>query len=443
MNDVLLNLLGITLFLLIIAASIGLHEWGHFATARAFGVKVTEFMIGFGPTIAARVAGETTYGLKAIPVGGYVRIIGMYPPSPDAPPGMQRVGSTGRFAALMDTARAQSMAEIGPGDADRVFYKLPVRKRVVVMMAGPVMNLIIATVLFTAVLVGIGLPTATTTVSQLVPCTPTVANPAGAAAADGSCASAPSPSADSAVRAGDEFVVVNGRPVATWEDITAALGGAGAGQAVSFTVLRDGRRITSEAVLAEATYPVLDEDGNPTGDTQSRPFFGVRPEFAYVPLAVTEVPAYMWDLSVLSAQALITLPVRVLELAGTLATGGERDPDGPVSVVGVTRLGGEIAALEEPLQAKVATFLGLAASLNLFLFLFNLLPLLPLDGGHVAAALWEGGRRQVARWRDRPDPGPVDTVRLLPVTYAVVAVLLSVSVIVIWADLVKPITLRG
>jgi membrane-associated protease RseP (regulator of RpoE activity) len=112
-----------------------------------------------------------------------------------------------------------------------------------------------------------------------------------------------------------------------------------------------------------------------------------------------------------------------------------------VSVVGVSRLGGEIAAMDEPIVAKAATFLSLAASLNLFLFLFNLLPILPLDGGHVASALYEGLRRSIAKVRHRPDPGPVDTARLLPVAYVVAGMLLLMGVIVIWADLVKPITL--
>ena len=107
------------------------------------------------------------------------------------------------------------------------------------------------------------------------------------------------------------------------------------------------------------------------------------------------------------------LPIRLYELVtDTLIGGGERQADSPVSVVGVSRLGGDVAAMDQPFNAKVATFLGLAASLNLFLFLFNLLPILPLDGGHVAGALYEASRRKLAQWRGRPDPGPVDIARL-------------------------------
>jgi membrane-associated protease RseP (regulator of RpoE activity) len=187
---------------------------------------------------------------------------------------------------------------------------------------------------------------------------------------------------------------------------------------------------------------VYDENGEPTGAAEQVGFLGVSPQFEYTPQPVTAVPAYMWDITYRSAAALVSLPVRVYELVDeTLIGGGDRSLDSPVSVVGASRLGGEIAAMDEPIKSKIATFLGLAASLNLFLFLFNLLPILPLDGGHVAGALYEGLRRTVARVRGKPDPGPVDTAKLLPVAYVVAGVLLAVGVVVIWADLVKPITL--
>lgn len=445
MGDVVATIVGITLFVLIIAASIGLHEWGHFATARRFGAKVTEFMIGFGPTVWSRRKGETDYGLKAFPLGGYVRIIGMYPPSAPAGAPIAGTAGTGPFSGLIEQAREQAMAEIQPGDEDRVFYKLPVPQRMAVMLAGPFMNLLIAGVLFTIVLAGIGLPTVSTRVQELVACTPSSSNPAGQATQEGGCpaGSVASPSATSDVRPGDEFTAVDGVATPSWQDFTDALQEAGPDSTVALSVVRDGAELGIRTTLVGADYPVVDDQGRPTGETETRAFFGVRPEVSYEPLAVTAVPGYMWDISVMSAQALVSLPARLVELVGVLATGGERDPNGPVSVVGVSRLGGEIAAAEEPFEAKVGTFLALAASLNLFLFLFNLLPLLPLDGGHVAAAAWEGTRRRIARWRGRSDPGPVDTVRLLPLTYAVAMVLIGAGVIVIWADLVKPITFGG
>lgn len=451
MGDVILNVIGITIFVLLIGASIALHELGHLAAAKRFGVKVTQYMIGFGPTLWSRQRGETEYGIKAIPMGGYIRMIGMYPPAKavsgpgtTTPEDIKRE-SQGRFAALADEARAASQAEIGPGEDSRTFYRLPVRKRLVVMVAGPLMNLLLAFVLFTAVLVGVGLPQLTTDVGAVVPCNPTAAAPAGQLTEGGTCAVGSGPSAASAadVRPGDTIVAINGTEVKDWEGVSAALGGAQPGDTVQLSLERDGQSVTTTATLEAAERPVLDENGEPTGEVQTRAFFGIAPGSAYVPLSPTEVPAYMWDITVRSVQALFTLPAKLVELTNTLVTNGERDIDGPVSVVGVSRLGGEIAALEEPINAKIASFLGLAASLNLFLFLFNMLPLLPLDGGHAAAATYEGARRRWARRRNKPDPGPVDTAKLLPVTYAVAIVLIAAGSIVIIADLIKPITLSG
>jgi len=454
MSDILATLLGIAIFVVVIALSIGLHEFGHFATAKRFGVKVTEFMIGFGPKIWGKSKGETTYGLKAIPVGGYVRIVGMYPPSPavtrpasdpDSPHADEAASadSGGPFASLIADARAQSMAEITPGDEDRVFYRLSIPRRMAVMLAGPGMNLVLAFVLFAIVLVGVGLPTTQTTVREVVPCVPSPTSPLGEPIGGGGCAadSEPSPAVDADIAPGDNIVGVDGTPVDTWDELTGELEGLQVGSTAVFDVERGERVFSTVAVVALARYPIVDADGAQTGEIEERPFLGIRPDSSFEPLPLSAVPGFMWDITVSSVEALISLPARLWDLTVTMFTGGERDIDGPVSVVGVSRLGGEIAAAEQPLMAKVGTFLALAASLNLFLFLFNLIPLLPLDGGHVAAAGYEGVRRRIAEARGRPDPGPVDTVRMLPVTYAVASVLLISGLIVIWADLVKPITL--
>lgn len=437
MADVLANIAGIVIFIFLIFLSIGLHEFGHFATAKHYGAKVTEFMIGFGPALFARSKGETRYGVKAIPVGGYCRIIGMYPPGR-----ADRAEPGGRFGQLIEEARRQSLSEVEPGDENRMFYRLPVRQRIVVMMAGPFMNLLLAVILFGILLVGIGLPQPTSKLAAVVPCVPTVTNPDGAPAADGSCqGSSPTSATQAGLLPGDEVRAINGQPIAAWEDISASL--AGVTGATDIVVVRDGVELTRTVPLESAQLPVYDDQGKVTGETVERTFLGVRPEVDYVGLPVSAVPGYMWDITSQSVAALFTMPQRLYELSVTLATNGERSPESPVSVVGVTRLGGEIAAMDEPIDAKVGSFLGLAASLNLFLFLFNLLPVLPLDGGHVAAALYEAARRKWAAWRHRPDPGPVDTARLLPVTYSVAILLITVGAVVIWADLVKPITLGG
>lgn len=436
-----MEIVGILAFALIIGLSIALHEIGHLVPAKKFGVRVTEYMVGFGPTVWSTTRGETTYGIKGIPLGGYIRMIGMLPPA--AGQTAPRTMATGRFAALVDTARRQSLDEVGPGDENRVFYRLSVPKRVVIMLGGPVMNLVLAFVLFAIVLVGIGLPQPTLQVAGVVPCTPSVEQPLGTPLPSGECptGSVATPAAAAGLVSGDVITAINSVPVSEWDEATAEIR-RNAGRTANVTIERDGATLAIPVDIALVERPVFDEQGQPTDQTEQVGFLGVRPAFENESLGVAAVPGYMWDITQRSAIALVSLPVRVYELVtNTLIGGQERDINGPVSVVGASRLGGEIAALEEPAGARIASFLALAAALNLFLFLFNLLPVLPLDGGHVAGALYEGSRRTWARVRRRPDPGPVDVARLLPVAYVVAAVLIAVGVIVIWADLVRPLSL--
>ena len=438
-----LELLGIVLFALLIGISIALHELGHLLPAKRFGVKVTEYMIGFGPTVWSRHRGETSYGVKAFPLGGFIRMIGMLPPAKGDPAGTARSMTTGRFAVMIADARRASLEEVGPGDESRVFYRKPVWQRIIIMLGGPTMNLILAFVLFAVILVGIGMPQPSLQVADIVPCTPTATQAIVAPLPSGNCpsGSTPTPAADSGLQPGDVIVAVDGQPASEWSAVTEQIWDR-PGQAITVTVDRGGQQIDLAMNVATITRPVLDETGTPTGETVTAGFVGLRPQMEFVPESWSAVPAYMWDLTVRSVQALISLPVRLYELVTeTLIGGQERAVDGPVSVVGVSRIGGEIAAMDEPMESKVATFLGLAASLNLFLFLFNLVPVLPLDGGHVVSAAYEGLRRGWARLRRRPDPGPVDTARLLPVAYVVAGVLLAMGVIVIWADIVRPISL--
>jgi len=438
-----LEILGIVLFVLAIGASIALHEIGHLVPAKKFGVRVTDYMVGFGPTIWSKVRGETRYGIKAFPVGGYIRMVGMLPPGKDDPEGTARTMNTGRFGAMVAQARQQSLEEIQPGDESRVFYKLSVHKRLIIMIGGPFMNLLLAVLLFGVVLVGIGLPQPTTAVNSVVPCTPTVDAPTGDALESGACPAGtlPTPAVEAGLLSDDVIVSIGPIASSSWDDLTEWIR-ANPGRSTQVVVERDGGQVSSPLVVADVQRPVYDENGEPTGASEQVGFLGVSPQFEYAPQPVTAIPGYMWDITYRSAAALVSLPVRVYELVDeTLIGGGDRSLDSPVSVVGASRLGGEIVAMDEPIKSKIATFLGLAASLNLFLFLFNLLPVLPLDGGHAAGAIYEGLRRTVARVRGKPDPGPVDTAKLLPVAYVVAAVLLGVGLIVIWADLIKPITL--
>ena len=438
-----LQVIGIIIFVLLIGASIALHEIGHLLPAKKFGVKVTEYMIGFGPTVWSKTKGETTYGLKGIPLGGYIRMIGMIPPAKDDPTGAPRSMTTGKFGAMIADARKQSLDDIGPADANRVFYKLPVRKKIVVMLGGPVMNLLFAFVLFTIMLVGIGLPQPSLQVAGVVPCTPSLAQPTGASLPSGQCPTGTelAPAAAAGLIGGDVITAIDGESFTTWDQATTWIRAHGDTTA-TLTFIRADQVMEAPIAIATIDRPVYDDRGNPTGETETSGYIGMRPEFEFVSQSWATVPGYMWDITAASVKALISLPVRLYELVmDTLIGGGERAIDSPVSVVGVSRIGGEIAAMDEPLMSKAATFLGLAASLNLFLFLFNLLPVLPLDGGHVAGAMYEGLRRQFAKVRGRSDPGPVDIARLLPVAYVVAAALVCMGVIVIWADLIKPISL--
>ncbi len=418
-----MTLIGIVALLLALVVSIALHEIGHMVPAKKFGVKVTQYMVGFGPTVWSRQKGDTEYGFKAILLGGYIRMIGMYPPGSGKP------SHHGRMGTLIEQAREESAAEIGPGEEDRTFYRLSAPKKLVVMLGGPTMNLLIAIVLFTIVYAGFGTPTPSTTVQSVTPCVPT------ATAQDGACVAGSQPTAAAAagLQEGDQIVGWDGTAVSEWPQLSQAIRTSEPGEH-EVTVVRDGREVTVVAPLTMIDGTLLGEEG-------SRGFLGVSPVINLQPLPVTAVPGEMWDISVRSAAALVSFPAKMVGVTQAAFTDQARDPEGPVGVVGVSRISGEVAAADAPPSWRVAQFLAIVASLNLFLFLFNLIPILPLDGGHVAGALYEGARRQIARLRGLPDPGPVDVARMLPVAYTVAIVLIGMSVIILWADIVKPIRL--
>lgn len=446
-----LYVLGVLAAVLGVAVSIALHEVGHMVPAKRFGVRVTQYMIGFGPTMWSQRRGETEYGVKAVPLGGYVRMIGMYPP----PRGVagSGVGIAGRYRGLVEEARQAAWEEVPPGQEHRTFYRLSVPRRVIVMMGGPTMNLLISVGLFAALLVGLGVPTPTTTVAAVHPCVPaSMASRAAAEAALADPGSAPaeecpdgaarSPAAAAGLVAGDRITSINGAAINTWSQLTDVTR-VSPGRVVALGLDSASGDRTVAVELATAYRPATDDSGRTTGTIEESGYLGVSPTSEYVSQPWSTVPATMWDISVSSGQALVALPARVVQLARDLVTGEARDPNGPVSVVGIGRISGEVAAAEDPAMAKVASLVSILAGLNLFLFLFNLLPVLPLDGGHVAGALYEGARRRVALWRGRPDPGPVDLAKALPITYGVGILLVALSSVVIIADVVNPISLYG
>jgi membrane-associated protease RseP (regulator of RpoE activity) len=432
-----LTLLGILIFAIGLLASIALHELGHMAPAKKFGVKVPQYMVGFGPTLWSRVKGETEYGLKGIPLGGYIRMIGMFPPNPK---GVQDPESLGRMGQMIEAAREEVLAEIAPEDESRTFYRLSVPKKLTVMFGGPFMNLVIATILFTISLSVIGRPAVSTTVSDVVACVPTSANPNGIASTNGECEGGVStPASEIGLTAGDKLLSVNGVEISTWEDLGTALSDE-AGNVVDVTYLTStGETVTKNVEVAALESPVFSDSGEATGEFTIRGFLGVSPSFELEQSPVSEVPGFMATVTASSIAALMEFPARVFGLAGDLFTEAPRDPEGPVSVIGIGRISGQITSSEEvPTIYKAGDLITLLASVNLFLFVFNMVPVLPLDGGHIAGALYEGARRQVARVRRKPLPGPVDTAKMLPVAYAMSLVLLAMSAIVILADIIKP-----
>ena len=434
-----LSLLGVLIFFSGLLASIALHEIGHLVPAKKFGVKVPQYMVGFGPTIWSRKRGDTEYGLKAIPLGGYIRMIGMFPPNPN---GTQDTEKLGRLGLMIESAREDVLAEVTPEDESRTFYRLSVPKKLAVMFGGPFMNLIIATILFTISLSVIGRAQVSTTISEVVSCVPTSANPNGIASTNGKCVgSAQTPAAEIGLTPGDVLVSVNGATISKWEDLGIALGDQ-AGKDVEITYLdSDGKQVSETVTVAALEAEVFDNSGNPTGEVTTRGFIGISPEVKLVPAPVSEVPSFMTSITAASVGALFEFPARVFGLVGGLFTDAPRDPQGPVSVVGIGRISGQIAGSENtPMLYKASDLINLLASVNLFLFVFNMVPVLPLDGGHIAGALYEGARRQIARLRRKPLPGPVDTAKMLPVAYVMALLLIGMSAVVILADIIKPIS---
>jgi membrane-associated protease RseP (regulator of RpoE activity) len=426
--------LGAVLFFLGMMVSIALHEVGHMYPAKKFGMKVTQYFVGFGRTVWSRKRGETEYGFKAIPFGGFVRIIGMFPPAKGEDPSKVRKANTGPFQNLIDNARQAEYETIDPADHNRLFYQKPWWQKLIVMSGGPLVNVLIAFVLFGGLFMLYGAAVPQTTVRTVTDCV----IPASEAGPNRTCqpGDTVSPAKQAGFQPGDRIVSFNGTAINAWDDLTPLIRN-NTDQAATIVVERGGQQVTLQ------TRTIINQVREKEGSDNfvSVGFLGVSPEQKVIPQDLGYTVDRMGELTVATVQALGRFPEKLVGVAKAIA-GGERDQDSPMSVVGASRVAGEIAANDElgPGQ-RVAFFISLLASVNLFIALFNFIPLLPLDGGHIAGAIWEGIKRGFARLFGRPEPKHVDVAKLLPVAYVAASFIVVMGLLLVIADIVNPIRL--
>lgn len=405
-------LTGIITLIVGLALSIALHELGHLVPAKKFGVLTTQYMLGFGPTLWSKKFGETEFGVKLIWLGGYVRMVGMYAPGH---PGRRTHNRKGELT-LAEQARQEAQSQIPAGQEHRAFYAQPVWKRLVIMVSGTLVNLALALICLLVALCGIGVQGPTLDLENV--------------ASD-------SPAASAGLQAGDRVVAWNGATVSDWSQVQELIGASVAGKEATITVQRP-----STSTQATSTPQKLELRVRP-GTKDGRSFLGITPAFARQPYTLGRALSAGWDMAVRTARILVALPVKLWETAVSLFQPGvERDPNSVIGLVGIGQAAGQISSSQAPgygLADKVGSFLLMFGSLNLTLFMFNLIPLMPLDGGQAAGAIYEAIRDGWRRLRGREPLGPVDLARLLPVTVTMVFAFIAMTVLLIVADILKPI----
>jgi membrane-associated protease RseP (regulator of RpoE activity) len=406
---------GIVLFALAILLSVALHECGHMWAARATGMKVRRYFVGFGPTLWSTTRpnklGSTEYGVKAIPLGGFCDIAGM-----------------------------TSVDQLAPEDERYAMYRQKTWKRVAVLFAGPAMNFVIGLVLVYGIALVWGLPNLHPPTSAMVGETScvkaeTVRGELGTCTGIG-------PAALAGIQAGDVVVAVSGTPVSSFEEMVTEVRKASG--PTPFTIERgtDGSATAFEPIVDVTTtkrWVAPPGGGDATGPVDVGSIGIAAAQFGPTHYnALSAVPgtfAFTGDLAVLLGKSLLAIPTKVGALVHAIG-GGERDPETPISVVGASIIGGD--TVDHGLWVAFWFFL---AQLNFVLGAINLVPLLPFDGGHIAVAVYEKIRNLIRSARGVIPAGPVDYTKLMPATYVILVVVVGYMALTVTADLVNPIRL--
>ena len=394
-----MEFIGVVAFVVALLFSVMVHEFGHYITARKFGMKVTEFFLGFGKRIWSTQRGETEFGIKAIPAGGYCRIAGMTPRD-----------------------------EMDLGEEDRAFVKASSGRKLIVLGAGSFLHFVLGFVVLLILFIGIGTNRITPQVAQVSDCIPVASEAC-------TSSSVPSPAKSAGIKAGDYIMAINNKPVKNWADDVQIIRDS-AGKELTLSIYRDGEKITINAT------PVSREVNG-----EIRGILGIINEVANVrsdPIKATKDSISLSkEFLASSVKSLVALPAKIPSLWGQTFQGEERDVDGLIGIVGVAAVSGQVTASDQMTWSeRIGAFLLIVASLNFFVGVFNLLPILPLDGGHMAVAIADEIRAFLARLRGKPRPKPVDVTVLTPITMVVFVLLAVFTVMLLVADIINPVVLN-
>jgi membrane-associated protease RseP (regulator of RpoE activity) len=391
-----MRIIGVLAFVIALLLSVMIHEFGHYITAKRYGMRVSEFFLGFGKRLWSFTRGETEFGLKAIPAGGYCRIEGM-----------------------------TATDEMPPGEESRAFFRASSGRKLIVLGAGSFLHFVLGFIILLIIFAGIGTAKSTTTISEISACVPRL----NAACAD---TDPKSPALLAGLQAGDVITSINGIPVNNWAKDVEVIRKS-AGKELIIEIERNGQRQTISVVAATRVV-----------DGQEYGFLGIVNESKLVRNApftsIKNSAIVSWDFISGAVKAIISLPSKIPALWGATVSGTERDPNGLVGIVGVAQVTGQAASSDGlSTSERIQTFLLIIASLNFFVGVFNLLPILPLDGGHMAVAIADEVRAFIARIRGRARPEGINVNKLAPFTMVIFVLLAALTVLLLAADIINPI----